>query len=210
MDELPKWNWPTGHYLVHHVQMPGKPDRALAGLLGLVLGLSLVTSLIASLFARGLFADGVYYLYRMAAGQWFHLVEPARNTMQVLRQAPIVLLTRYSDMSMFKRGQAFTFVMLMLPPAICAFCWWRAYAADLQSRLTTSGDAARDTNWRLMSVEWVIPLISIAFAKDGVVTTMINSRPGISFRPMDASRPDRFPALGGIDFSPFRAALSNS
>jgi len=471
-----------------HVQIP-KQDRALTGLFGLVLGLSLVTSLIASLYARGLYGDGVYYLWRVSAGQWFHNVDPPRATVNVLRQVPIVLLTRYSDMSVFERGQAFTFVMLMLPPALCAICWWiapanrkgwivfpllsltaafsttsffangepstgtsywwclmfllmystrdsvsrllflalcipafqlqegifplmlvlliapvvrllqaegrqdqvfsaialvlivsiisyelrwviyprippnresilhslahfdylwfdghlnlpaisgivalvalcgvmwvqwrlpdsraqlrsrqiaicfcafcvaaaagsllveasfspggqaaarynpvflsfalglvmlgfdywkvperiwfqpaalaiiaalsvaqatadiaasmrwRAYVTDLQTRLATSrglihwddtvntGDAVKDTNWRLMSVQWVIPLISIAFAKNGMVTTMISAGPSVGFRPIEASRPDQFPALRGVDFSPFRAALAGS
>ena len=87
----------------------------MAGLLCLVLGLTFATSLFASVYARGMFQDGVYYLYRIAEREWFHLVDPARTTVQALRQAPIVLLTRISELSLFERGQAFTFIMLMLP-----------------------------------------------------------------------------------------------
>jgi hypothetical protein len=472
--------------------MPANGERELtgpvAGVFCLILGLTFATSLFASLYARGLFQDGVYYLYRIAESQSLYLVDPARTTVQILRQAPIVLLTRFSDLSLFERGQAFTFVMLTLPAAICAICWWiapagrkgwtvfpilhltvgisatsfnavgeagiatslwwgliflllfrtrhlvsqllflalcalafrlhegafplmlvllfaciirsiraagwrdrifpvisilligsvisyellwvidprdladrtmilralthfqyvlrdghlnlplvtgavalvalagvvliqwllpastaqlrtqqlaacfcafsvaamaislfvetsfspgaqvlaryhpvfisfglglvmlafdtleiperiwlrpatlviitalamaqatadiaatlrwRAYVADLQSRLTTTrglirwedtlatGDREKDTNWRLMSIEWVIPLVCIVFAKNGLVTTMIDPRPEMTFRPVDPDKPDRLPALRGIDFSPYRAALTN-
>jgi hypothetical protein len=460
----------------------GKSDRALAGVFLLVLSLAFATALFASIYARGIFQDGVYYLYRIAERQWFHLVDPARTTVQALRQAPIVLLTLFSELSLFERGQVLTFVML------CAICWWiapacrkgwiifpilhltvgfsatsfnavgetaiatsfwwcmfflllfrtrdpasqtlfvvlcvlafrlhegafplmlvlllacvirlmsatarrervfltlsillivsitvyelrwvidprvpadrtqvlhglanfeyifhgghlnlplvtgtvavfaiagvmliqwllpgssaplrtrqlaisfcafsiaaaavsifvetgfspdaqvmaryhpvfvsfglglvmlgfstwaiperiwlqpatlviisalclvqtiadvtatlrwREYIADLQTRLTAtrglirwedtlvSGNPTRDANWRLMSIEWVIPLVCIVFAKNGLVTTMIDPRPEMTFRPVDPAKPDRLPAVRGIDFSPYRAALIN-
>lgn len=468
---------------------PEQSSRALAGLLCLVLGLTFATSLFASVYARGMFQDGVYYLYRIAEREWFHLVDPARTTVQALRQAPIVLLTRFSELSLFERGQAFTFIMLMLPALLCAICWWiapanrrgwivfpllhlgvgfsatsfnavgetgiaasywwclvfllifrtrhptsrllfllfcvlafrlhegafplmlllllacgfrlvrsedrrdraflalsilliaaiigyqlrwvidprvpagravvlqalanfeyifhsghlnlplvtggvalvflagislvqrlcpasaartytlglaagfclfslaataaslfvetafspdaqvlaryhpvfvsfglglvmlafhewnlperiwlqpstllvisvlcvaqsaadfaatlrwRTYVADLQSRLTAvsglipwndtlvTGDAERDVNWRLMSIEWVIPLVCIVFSRDGSVTTMIDPRPEMTFRPVDPGKPDRFPVLRGVDFSPYRSAVTGS
>ncbi len=108
--------------------MPTTSDRTVAGAFLLVLVLALATALFASIHARGIFQDGVYYLYRMAEKQSFYLVDPARTTIQALRQAPIVLLTRYSEMSLFERGQAFTFVMLFLPALLCAACWWIAPA----------------------------------------------------------------------------------
>ena len=61
-----------------------------------------------------------------------------------------------------------------------------------------------------MSMEWVIPLISIAFAKDGVVRMMIDPRPNITFRPVDPNKPDQLPVLRGIDFAPYRAALKGN
>ncbi|MBC7037525.1 hypothetical protein G6O47_23780, partial [Salmonella enterica subsp. enterica serovar Enteritidis] len=53
----------------------------------------------------------------------FHLVDPARTLVQATRQAPVVLLTRFTEMSLFERGQVFTFVLLVLPVLVCAFCW---------------------------------------------------------------------------------------
>ncbi len=460
------------------------PAWAPKGLLALALGLGVAQSLFAAIPARGLFQDGVYYLYRIAVSGGFHLVDPARTLVQAARQAPVVLLTRLTDMSLFARGQVFTFVLLVLPVLVCALCWpiaprhrkgwivfpllhvtvgfaatsfnaigeaalatsywwllfflivfrtrtigsqllflvlcipafalhegafplmavlivacgwrytsadsagergflllgivlvaaillremwwvitprvpfdrtlvldglaslafvftdghlnlpvvtglagclaigglvlaalrapgrariwqrivmfafcgvwllawlalgmewsfspgsqtlaryhpvfvsfglalvmlalvagevperiwlqpgiclivamlmllhagadlaatmrWRAYVADLQSRLSqgrglvrwndtlVTGDAQRDVNWRLMSIEWVIPLVSIAFARDGIVQTLIDPRPEMTFRPVDPNKPDRMPALRGIDFAPYQAAM---
>ena len=465
---------------------PKRSNDPLAILCCFVLGSIFATSLFASVYARGMFQDGVYYLYRIAERNWFYLVDPARTTVQTLRQAPVVLLTQFSELSLFGRGQAFTFTMLILPATLCAVCWWiaptnrkgwivfpilhlivgvsatsfnavgetgiaasywwcliflllfrtcypvsqllflvlcvlafrlhegafplmllllfacairlvrtkdwqnrgflalsilliagtifdellwvinprvpasramvlhgltnfeyifhsghlnlplvtgaiallclagisliqwlcptstaraytlrlvaafcvfstiatamslfvettfspgaqvlaryhpvfvsfglglvmlafqywniperiwlrpaallvisvlgvtqaaadiaatvrwRAYVADLQSRLTTTsglirwedtlvtGDLKQDINWRLMSMEWVIPLVCIVFSKDGLVTSMVDPRPEMTFRPVDPNRPDRFPVLRGIDFSPYRAAV---
>lgn len=460
------------------------PAWAPKGLLALALGLGVAQSLFAALPARGLFQDGVYYLYRIAVSGGFHLVDPARTLVQAARQAPVVMLTRLTDMSLFERGQVFTFVLLILPVVVCAPCWliaprrhkgwivfpllhvtvgfaatsfnaigeaalatsywwllfflilfrtrtigsqfvflllcvpafalhegafplmavlivacgwryrsadsavergflalgivivlaillrevwwvieprvafdrtlvldglasfaflvtdghlnlpvvtglagclaigglvlaayrapagartwqrivllafcgvwllaalalgaewsfspgsqtlaryhpvfvsvglalvmlvlvsrevperiwlqpgiclivamlmllhagadivatmrWRAYVADLQSRLSNerglirwgdtlvTGDARRDVNWRLMSIEWVIPLVSIAFARDGIVQSLIDPRPQMTFRPVDPTKPDRMPALRGIDFAPYQAAM---
>ena len=104
------------------------PTRAIAALFCLVLGSVFATSVFASIYARGIFQDGVYYLYRIAEHQWFYLVDPARTTVQSLRQAPIVVLTLFSELSLFERGQVFTFVMLFLPAALSAICWWIAPA----------------------------------------------------------------------------------
>lgn len=60
-----------------------------------VLGLMFATSPFASAHACGIFQNGVYYLGRIAELQWYHLVDPAPTTVQTLRQAPIVLLTRF-------------------------------------------------------------------------------------------------------------------
>ena len=92
----------------------------------LVLTISFCCALYASLSARGLYHDGVYYLMRVAERQGFHLTDPARTTVQILRQAPIVALSQFTSMSLFGRGQVFTFVMLAFPPLLCGLCWFVA------------------------------------------------------------------------------------
>jgi len=90
---------------------------------GLVLITSVACSLYASLDARGLYDDGVVYLVSICRREWFWLFDQ-RRVVQVLRQAPIVMLSKYSSMSLFQRGQVFTFVLLVLPPMLCALCWF--------------------------------------------------------------------------------------
>jgi hypothetical protein len=89
----------------------------------LVLGANLACSLYASIDARGLYHDGVYYLLKIAEGEWFFLHDPPRNVVQVLRQAPIVFLSKFTDMSLFGRAQVFSFILLLLPASLWLVCW---------------------------------------------------------------------------------------
>jgi hypothetical protein len=92
----------------------------------LVLTTSIVCSIYASIDARGLYHDGVWYLFKIAECDCFFLHDPARTTVQILRQAPIVFLSRFTSMSLFERGQVFTFILLILPTVLCALCWFIA------------------------------------------------------------------------------------
>jgi hypothetical protein len=91
----------------------------------LILAANLVSSLYASLDARGLYSDGAAYLVNVFAQEWFLLFD-TRTTVQILRQAPIVVLSRYTSATLFECGQVFTFVMLTLPTLLCALCWFIA------------------------------------------------------------------------------------
>jgi hypothetical protein len=55
--------------------------------------------------------------------KWF-LVSGTRTAVEIMRQAPIVLLARYTSATLFECAQALTFVMLTLPTILCALCWW--------------------------------------------------------------------------------------
>jgi hypothetical protein len=95
---------------------------------------------------------------------------------------------------------------------------WRLLFADFESRLAGSkglvpwaatlstGDAARDRNWRLLSIDWVTPIISIHLAKDGKVCTIIDYPPG-SFRPIEPANP---PPIPGVNYDCYRAALAGA
>ena len=78
----------------------------------------------ASVHARGLYQDGAYYLFRVAEREWLRLGDPARTTVQILRQIPIVLLSRFTDWSLFERAQVFSFTMLALPVLFVGLCWF--------------------------------------------------------------------------------------
>src|ERR1700728_2410754 len=72
---------------------------------------------------RGLYLDGVWLLYQIANHDWFYLPAPARTTIDLLRQAPTVALTRYTDLSFVHRGQVLSFTMAALPALLIAACW---------------------------------------------------------------------------------------
>jgi hypothetical protein len=90
---------------------------------GFVLTANLACSFYASIDARGLYHDGVYYLVNIADIKEFFIPGPARTTIEVLRQTPVVLLSKFTDMSLFQLGQAFSFTLLILPTLLCALCW---------------------------------------------------------------------------------------
>jgi hypothetical protein len=100
--------------------------RNLRLLFGLVLAANLASSFYASIDARGLYHDGVAYLFRIAESDGFVLDYDTRTTVEILQQAPIVLLSKLTSMSLFQRGQIFTAVLLMLPTMLCALCWFIA------------------------------------------------------------------------------------
>jgi hypothetical protein len=95
---------------------------ALRFTLGFVVATSLACSLYASFDARGLYADAAALLVVIYEGSWF-LLSSTRAVVDLLREAPIVLLVRYSPATLFECGQALTFTMLTLPTMLCALCW---------------------------------------------------------------------------------------
>jgi hypothetical protein len=96
---------------------------ATAATFALVIAAFAVSGLYAALNGRGLFQDGAYYLYRLAERDWFYLYDPARTSVQVMRQAPVVALLRLGDFSLFHLAQISSLAMLWWPPALTALCW---------------------------------------------------------------------------------------
>jgi hypothetical protein len=82
-----------------------------------------VSGIIASIDCRGLYQDAAYYLYRLAERDWFYLVDPARTTVQVMRQAPVVAMLKLGDFSLVRLGQVFSLAMLLWPPVLVTICW---------------------------------------------------------------------------------------
>lgn len=77
----------------------------------------------AAAYARGLYLDGAYFLFEIAERSWFFLPAPPRATIDVLRQAPVVILARYTDAPLFRLGQALSLAMAALPVLLVAACW---------------------------------------------------------------------------------------
>jgi len=98
--------------------------RDLAWTFAFVLAALAISGLYAAIECRGLYQDGAYYLYRIAEHESFYLVDPARTTVQAMRQAPAVLLTKFGSFSLVERAQAFSLAMLLMPVLLCAACWF--------------------------------------------------------------------------------------
>jgi hypothetical protein len=88
-----------------------------------VLAISLACTIYASVKARGLYADAAALLVVVYEGKSFFVSWGPRTAVEILRQAPIVFLTRYTSATLFQCGQVLTFIMLMLPTLLCSACW---------------------------------------------------------------------------------------
>ncbi len=155
--------------------LPGS-RQPLAPVFWACIGVNLFGCLYASMQARGLYADGVAYLIAIYHDRWFVLFD-TRTVVQLLRQAPVVLASRYTSASLFECGQLFSLVMLALPWLFCTLCWfvlpknqkqWIIFPllATLAGFMATSvhavGEAAIATGY-----EWLILLI-VLFRKQGM------------------------------------------
>jgi hypothetical protein len=107
-------------------QAEGTDRRLIGATFTFVIASLLVSAFVASIYCRGLYQDGFYYLLHVAEREGFYLVDPARTTVEILRQAPIVLLSKLGGISLFARGQVFSFAMLALPTALVVACWFIA------------------------------------------------------------------------------------
>jgi hypothetical protein len=101
----------------------GQSSAAVAWLTVSVLVGYCCTSLYAALNCRGLYGDASHYLLKIAEKDYFHLYDPPRKTLQILRQAAVVLLRRETDLGLFGLGQVFSLSMLLLPIVLCGLCW---------------------------------------------------------------------------------------
>jgi len=101
-----------------------KTDEFVATTFWGILALLAGSAITAGLASRGLYQDGAYYLIRMAERDWFYLVDPARTTVQILRQMPVVLLMRTSGLSLQAYGTVFSLAMLLLPVLLAIPCWF--------------------------------------------------------------------------------------
>jgi hypothetical protein len=98
---------------------PVAPLRITAGVVVIV---NLLCSLYASRNLRGLYADGVAYLLAIYSDGWF-LAFDKRTVVQVLRQLPVVILSRYTSADLTQCGLVFGFTILLLPVLLCTVCW---------------------------------------------------------------------------------------
>jgi hypothetical protein len=111
----------TGH---SDQKMAPTNARMLPVLALLVFGTNVIGSIYASLYGRGLYADAAALLVVIYERSWPLIsLSGSRAVVELLRQWPVVLLSRYTSASLFECGELLTFVMLALPTLFCAACW---------------------------------------------------------------------------------------
>src|SRR5580698_5572842 len=86
---------------------------------------NLACDVYASIDARGAYADAAALVVAILESNSF-IVSGTRAAVEIMRQAPIVVMARYTTASLFECAQVLTFVMLALPTLLCAVCWWIA------------------------------------------------------------------------------------
>jgi hypothetical protein len=94
---------------------------------GLVIVVIVACQFYAAFYARGLHGDGAPLLVAVYERQAFFLPSlGSRSMVEILRQTPIVLLSKYTDATLLQCGQVLSLVMLTLPTLLCGLCWFIA------------------------------------------------------------------------------------
>ena len=119
---------PEGDALAADARLPScfhaSGDALLERLFWFAIGVSTLTATYAALSARGLIYDGAFYLIGIAATRSFHLVEPARVSVQVLQQLPAVLGIRFGIENLWTLAKLFSLGMYGWPVVLTAICWF--------------------------------------------------------------------------------------
>jgi hypothetical protein len=76
----------------------------------------------AAVELRALFGDGFHYLLRIAEHETFWLEAPARRTVELVRQLPVLAALKLGA-GVEALGVTFGLVILFLPLALVALCW---------------------------------------------------------------------------------------
>ncbi|HEX3429920.1 MAG TPA: hypothetical protein VHT03_03460 [Rhizomicrobium sp.] len=87
------------------------------------IGVSTLTAAYAIVSARGLVYDGSFYLMAIAGDGKFHLLEPARLSVQFLQQLPAVLGARVGIADLWSLGRLFSLGMYGWPVVLTVLCW---------------------------------------------------------------------------------------
>jgi hypothetical protein len=101
--------------------------RLLRSTFALIIAVILACQFYAAFYARGLHGDGAPLLVALYERQWFFLPSlGSRSVVEILRQTPIVLLSKYTHATLLQCGQVLSLVMLTLPTLLCWLCWFIA------------------------------------------------------------------------------------
>jgi hypothetical protein len=84
---------------------------------------ALALGIYASLEMRGLYADGANFLLRIIETKDFAIIEPARTTVHILQQVPVVLAVRFDLVDVYAASVVYGLTLHLLPLALVAACY---------------------------------------------------------------------------------------
>jgi hypothetical protein len=99
---------------------------------------------------------------------------------------------------------------------------WAIYVADFDARLrksaglipweeaTHSPSSVSDNAWKMITIDWTVPMMCITLARDGQVTAIFDYPPWATFRPLNPSNLDQLPSLRGVSYDAYRRAFEQS
>lgn len=98
-------------------------ERVFPPLSAVVLGALFLVNLYAAVEWRSLYADGVNFFVRVLIENGFSFLEPARRTVHVLQELPLVVAMRVGVSSLSGLAFIYGLTLQMLPLALTAVCY---------------------------------------------------------------------------------------
>jgi hypothetical protein len=128
----------------------------------LVIAVSSLNAAFAIWNARDLVYDGSFYLLAIAEHHTFNLVEPARLSVQMLQQLPVVVAARFGIQDLWTLGRLFSLGMSGWPVVITSLCW---FALPRQEKSWIAGP--------LVNLVFVIPAANFIGIAEGIVASCL-------------------------------------
>jgi hypothetical protein len=114
----------------------------------------------AALNARDLVYDGSFYLLAIASHRTFQLFEPARFSVQILQQMPVVLGIRLGIENLWCLGRLYSLAMSLCPVALTAMSW---FALPRDEKSWIAGP--------LINLVFAIPATSFIGVGEGIIAS---------------------------------------
>jgi hypothetical protein len=136
--------------------------RGLRAIFWLVIVLWSMNAAFAIWNARDLVYDGSYYLLAIAAHSTFHLIEPARLSVQMLQQFPAVIAARLGIYDLWTLGRWFSLGMSGCPVLLTCLCW---FALPQKEKTWIAGP--------LVNLVFAVPPASFIGIAEGIIASCL-------------------------------------
>ena len=99
---------------------------------------------------------------------------------------------------------------------------WTAYIKDFDRRLEShsgliqwekaaqSSSYIDDINWKMVTIDWTLPIMCIILARNGQVGAIFDYPPWTTFRPLDLGKLDQLPSLQGVNYDTYKNTFTMS